>query len=183
MYGKTFGQIGYGMIGHEVAKRAAALGMDVIVYDPYVNQEKLDEIGAKKVEKLEDLMKEGDFISVNCNVVPETVGLVSREMIGLMKPTAYFVNTARARVLDYDALYDALKEHRIAGAGLDVYPVEPVPAGYKMLSLTNVVLTPHLAGSARDIVRHQTEITLADVQKILAGEKPRFICNPSVLDR
>ena len=126
-------------------------------------------------------MKTADFISINCNVVPETVGLISREKIALMKPTAYLVNTARAKILDYDALYDALAEKRIAGAGLDVYPVEPIPAGNKFLSLRNVVLTPHLAGSARDIVGHQTNIVLTDVKKILAGEKPRFICNPEVL--
>ena len=180
MYHKTFGQIGFGMIGREVAKRARAMDMDLLIYDPYVSQEDMDYLGAKKVD-METLMKESDFISVNCNVVPETVGIVSREMIALMKPTAYFVNTARAKVLDYDALYDALKEKKIAGAGLDVYPVEPIPAGNKFLSLRNVVLTPHLAGSARDIVGHQTEITLTDVKKILAGEKPRFICNPEVL--
>ena len=126
-------------------------------------------------------MRESDFVSINCNVVPETVGLISREKIALMKPTAYLVNTARAKILDYDALYDALKEKRIAGAGLDVYPVEPIPAGDKLLSLTNLVMTPHLAGSARDIVGHQTEITLQDVKSLLAGEKPRFICNPEVL--
>lgn len=180
MYGKTFGQIGYGMIGREVAKRARALDMEVLVYDPYVPQEAMDAIGAKKTD-LDTVMKESDFISVNCNVVPETVGLVSREKIALMKPTAYFVNTARAKVLDYDALYDALAEGKIAGAGLDVYPVEPIPAGNKFLSLRNVVLTPHLAGSARDIVGHQTEIVLQDIGKILKGEQPRFICNPEVL--
>ena len=180
MYGKTFGQIGFGMIGKEVAKRAHALDMNVLVYDPYVSQEQMDYLGAKKVD-LDTVMKESDFISVNCNVVPETVGLVSREKIALMKPTAYFVNTARAKVLDYDALYDALAEKKIAGAGLDVYPVEPIPAGNKFLSLRNVVLTPHLAGSARDIVGHQTNIVLADVKRILDGWKPRFICNPEVL--
>ena len=180
MYGKTFGQIGFGMIGKEVAKRAHALDMNVLVYDPYVSQEQMDYLGAKKVD-LDTVMKESDFISVNCNVVPETVGLVSREKIALMKPTAYFVNTARAKVLDYDALYDALAKKKIAGAGLDVYPVEPIPAGNKFLSLRNVVLTPHLAGSARDIVGHQTNIVLADVKRILDGGKPRFICNPEVL--
>lgn len=184
MFGKTFGQIGFGMIGKEVAKRANALGMNVMVFDPYVDESVIKEVcGGTKAERLEDLMREGDFISVNCNVVPETVGIVSREMIGLMKPTAYFVNTARAKVLDYDALYDALAEKRIAGAGLDVYPVEPVPAGDKFLSLRNVVLTPHLAGSARDIVRHQLEITLADILAWINGEKPKFICNPEVLKK
>ena len=180
MYGKTFGQIGFGMIGREVAKRARAMDMELLIYDPYVSQEDMEYLNAKKVD-LDTLMKESDFISVNCNVVPETVGIVSRERIALMKPTAYFVNTARAKVLDYDALYDALADKKIAGAGLDVYPVEPIPAGNKFLSLRNVVLTPHLAGSARDIVGHQTEITLQDVKKLLKKEKPRFICNPEVL--
>ncbi len=180
MYGKTFGQIGFGMIGREVAKRARGLDMELLVYDPYVSQEQMDYLGAKKTD-LDTLMKTADFISINCNVVPETVGLISREKIALMKPTAYLVNTARAKILDYDALYDALAEKRIAGAGLDVYPVEPIPAGNKFLSLRNVVRTPHLAGSARDIVGHQTNIVLTDVKKILAGEKPRFICNPEVL--
>lgn len=182
MYGKIFGQIGFGMIGREVAKRAKALDMSILVYDPYVSQEQMDYLGAKKAD-LDTVMKESDFISVNCNVIPETVGLISRDKIALLKPTAYFVNTARAKVLDYDALYDALAEKKIAGAGLDVYPVEPIPAGDKFLSLRNVVLTPHLAGSARDIVGHQTDIILADVKKLLAGEKPRFICNPEVLAR
>ena len=181
MYGKTFGQIGFGMIGREVAKRANALGMHVIIFDPYVEEKDMAFVEGKKVD-LDTLMKEADFVSVNCNVTPQTTGLVSREKIALMKPTAYFVNTARAKVLDYDALYDALKEGKIAGAGLDVYPVEPLPAGDKFLSLTNVVLTPHLAGSARDIVGHQTEIVLTDVKKLLAGEKPRFLCNPEVLE-
>lgn len=180
LYGKVFGQIGFGMIGREVAKRAHAMDMELLIYDPYVQQEDMDYLGAKKTD-LDTLMKQSDFISVNCNVVPETVGLVSREKIALMKPTAYFVNTARAKVLDYDALYDALAENKIAGAGLDVYPVEPIPAGNKFLTLRNVVLTPHLAGSARDIVGHQTDITLRDVKKILAGERPRFICNPEIL--
>lgn len=180
MYKKTFGQIGFGMIGREVAKRARALDMELLIYDPYVSQEEMERLGGKKTD-LDTVMRESDFISVNCNVVPETVGLISREKIALMKPTAYFVNTARAKVLDYDALYDALVEKKIAGAGLDVYPVEPIPAGDKFLSLENVVLTPHLAGSARDIVGHQTDIVLSDVKKLLAGETPRFICNPEVL--
>ncbi len=180
MYGKTFGQIGYGAIGRQVAKRAYALDMNVLIYDPYVDESEMEAVHGKKVD-LDTLMKESDFVSINCNVVPETVGMISREKIALMKPTAYLVNTARAKILDYDALYDALKEKKIAGAGLDVYPVEPIPSGDKLLALTNLVTTPHLAGSARDIVGHQTEITLNDVRKLLAHERPRFICNPEVL--
>lgn len=180
MYGKTFGQIGFGHIGREVAKRAHALDMNILVYDPYIKQEDVEYLNGKLVD-LKTLMSESDFISVNCNVTPETRGLISREMISLMKPTAYFVNTARAPIVDYDALYDALKEKRIAGAGLDVYPVEPIPAGDKFLSLKNTVLTPHLAGSSRDIVSHQTEIIMQQLKILLSGGRPRFICNPQVM--
>ena len=182
MRGKIFGQIGCGMIGRETALRARALGMDVLVYDPYVSRKIIEELPAEKTDRLDELVRKSDFISLNCNVTPETEGLMSREMIGYMKPTAYLVNTARAKVLDYDALYDALISHQIAGAGLDVFPMEPVPKGYKLLSLDNVVLTPHLAGSSRDIVNHQTEIILSDIIRMLEGERPRFICNPSVLE-
>ncbi len=182
LYGKVFGQIGFGMIGRETAKRAAALGMKVQIFDPYVSEEDMNKVvESTKVEELADLMKTSDAVSINCNVVPETVGLVSREMIGLMKPTAYLINTARAKVLDYDALYDALAEGRIAGAGLDVYPVEPIPAGDKLLTLRNTVLTPHLAGSAKDIVRHQLDITLTDIKTYLDGGVPKFLCNPEIL--
>ncbi len=180
MYGKIFGQIGFGSIGREVAKRAYALGMKLLIYDPYVKQEEVEHLEAKMVD-LETLMRESDFISVNCNVTPETRGMISREMINLMKPTAYLVNTARAPIMDYDALYDALKEKRIAGAGLDVFPVEPIPAGDKLLGLKNTVLTPHLAGSSRDIIGHQTEIILGQLKILLSGGKPRLICNPQVI--
>ena len=90
MYSKTFGQIGFGMIGREVAKRADALGMKVLIYDPFVEQSGMDFVHGTKAD-LETVMKESDFVSVNCNVTPDTVGLVSRELIALMKPTAYFV--------------------------------------------------------------------------------------------
>ena len=118
---------------------------------------------------MKPLCAESDFISINCNVTPETRGMISREMIDLMKPTAYLVNTARAPIMDYDALYDALKEKRIAGAGLDVFPVEPIPSGDRFLSLKNTVLTPHLAGSSRDIIGHQTEIIMEQLKILLSG--------------
>ncbi|HPO78043.1 MAG TPA: NAD(P)-dependent oxidoreductase, partial [Thermoclostridium caenicola] len=138
---------------------------------PYIKPEDVAFVNGKLVD-LETLMRESDFISVNCNVTPETRGLISREMINLMKPTAYLVNTARAPIIDYDALYDALKEKRIAGAGLDVFPVEPIPAGDKILSLKNTVLTPHLAGSSRDIIGHQTEIIMEQLKILLGGGRP-----------
>ena len=128
MYGKTIGQIGFGMIGPRGGKAGQGPGYGLLVYDPYVSQEQMDYLGAKKTD-LDTLMKTADFISINCNVVPETVGLISQEKIALMKPTAYLVNTARAKILDYDALYDALAEKKIAGAGLTYIRLGAHPGG------------------------------------------------------
>jgi len=178
--GKKFGQIGYGTIGREVAKRALAFEMEVLISDPFASEEAIAGKNARLVD-LPALMEESDFISINCNVTPATVGLVNREMLSRMKPTAYIINTARAPILDYDALYDLLKEKKIAGAGLDVYPVEPVPKGDKLLSLDNVVLTPHMAGQSRDIPHHQASIILENIEMLLRGETPKTICNAEVL--
>lgn len=179
MYGKIFGQIGFGCIGKEVAKRALCFGMDLLIYDPYLKKEDVENYG--RLVSLETLMRESDFISISCNVTPETEGMISRDMINMMKPTSYLLNTARAAIVDYDALYDALSNNRIAGAGLDVFPVEPIPMNDKFLELKNTVLTPHLAGSSKDIISHQTEIVLDQLKKLLAGEKPEFISNSQVL--
>jgi D-3-phosphoglycerate dehydrogenase len=181
LYHKKFGQIGYGTIGREVAKRAIAFDMELLIFDPYLDPEKIKGMNARLVD-LPTLMSESDFISINCNVNPSTINMVNREMLNLMKRTASIVNTARAPIMDYDALYDILKEKKIAGAALDVYPTEPLPKGHKLLSLENVVLTPHLAGQAKEIETHQTEIILDSLNALLHGEVPRTICNRQVLN-
>lgn len=180
--GKTFGQIGYGTIGREVAKRAYyGFEMDLLVCDPVLDEVELAGMRAKKVD-LPTLMEEADFISINCNVNPSTEGMISREMLQRMKPTAYLVNTARAPIMDYDALYDILKEGRIRGAALDVYPVEPIEQDNKLLTLDNVVLTPHLAAQAtKEISDHQCEIIFENLHALLRGERPRTLVNPEVL--
>lgn len=179
--GKKFGQIGYGSIGREVAKRAHGLLMELLICDPFLDPKAIEGMNARIVT-LEELMRESDFISINCNVTPSTRGMVSRDMINLMKPTAYIVNTARHPIMDYDALYDALVEHRIAGAALDVYPVEPIPKDYKFRTLDNVVLTPHLAAQSREMPTHMNIITMRNLKMLLRGERPQTICNPQVLD-
>jgi len=181
LYNKKFGLIGYGSIGREIAKRVHAFGVDLLICDPYLNEQAIAGIAARVVD-LKELMGESDFIAICCNVTPETTGLVSREMLELMKPTSYIVNTARAPIIDYDALYDILKVKRIAGAALDVFPVEPIEIDNKLLSLDNVVLTPHMAGQARDVPYHQNRIILNNVKLLLSGDQPMTICNPEVLD-
>lgn len=181
LYGKKFGQIGYGTIGREVAKRAAAFDMEILIADPFLSPEAVKDINAQIVD-LPTLMRESDFISVNCNVNPSTEGMISREMISLMKPTAFLVNTARAPIIDYDALTKALAEKRIAGAAIDVFPVEPIPADDPLLKLDNVVLTPHMAGQSREIPEHHSKIIMENLEMILSGRQPKTICNPEVLE-
>lgn len=182
LYGKKFGQIGYGTIGREVAKRALAFGVELLICDPFVSPESIRDIPARLVD-LPTLMRESDFISINCNVTPGTVNLVSREMLSLMKPTAFVVNTARAPIMDYEALCDLLEKKKIAGAALDVFPEEPIAKGARILSLDNVVLTPHLAGQAKEIGDHQVRIIMENLRALLRGERPRTICNPQVLEK
>jgi D-3-phosphoglycerate dehydrogenase len=182
LYRKKMGVIGFGSIGREVGKRALAFGMKLLIADPYLNKEAIADFDAELVD-LDTLMRESDFISVNCKVTPETTGLINAEKIAMMKPTAYLVNTARAAVMNYDDLYQALKEKKIAGAALDVYPKEPVEPDNPFLKLRNVVLSPHLAGSAYEIPEHQSEIVTNDLLRLLNGERPKAIANPEVLEK
>ena len=181
LYGKKFGQIGLGMIGREVAKRAKAFGMEILVCDPFAKKEAVEELEGKSVT-LSELMEQSDFISINCNVNPATENMLNADMLGRMKKTAFIVNTARAPIMDYDALYELLKEKKIAGAALDVYPIEPLPKNHPLLSLDNVVLTPHFAGQSREITDHMNEMVFRDLKLLLKGERPVNICNPQVLD-
>ncbi|MHA1697836.1 MAG: NAD(P)-dependent oxidoreductase, partial [Promethearchaeota archaeon] len=137
--GKTIGIVGLGTIGFEVARRLKPFGVKFVVFDPYVSESKLKEIEGARVT-LENLMSEADFITIHCPPTDETDNLISGEMIELMKPTAYLLNLARASIIDDDALYDALKDGRIAGAALDVFSVEPVDQDNEFLSLENMIV-------------------------------------------
>lgn len=181
-YNKKFGLIGYGKIGSQISRLAAGFSMEILISDPYLNQEAIRDIGASIVD-LDTLMKESDFIAVSCKVTPETIGLINRDKIGLMKQTAYIVNTARASIVDYEALYQALLNNKIAGAALDVFPKEPIEADNPFLKLDNVVLTPHLAGSAFEIPQHHSEIIIKDLLLFFNGERPVNILNPQVLEQ
>jgi len=181
LYNKKFGLIGFGTIGKEIAKRVLAFGVELLICDPFIIEDTIKGMNARIVD-LKELMSQSDFISISCNVNQSTKGMVSREMLELMKPTAYIVNTARAPIMDYNALYEALKQKKIAGAALDVFPFEPIERDNKLLTLDNVVLTPHMAGQARDIPFHQNRIIMDNIKMLLSGEKPKTIRNPEVLD-
>lgn len=147
----TLGVVGLGHIGKLVAKKGAGIGMRVIAHDPFVTQQMVDDAGLSVtlVEK-EELFKTADVISLHLRLTPDTEKSVNAEMISLMKPTAYLINTSRAGVVDKDALVKALEEKKIGGAALDVFWQEPIPADDPILKLDNLTMTPHNAGNVVD---------------------------------
>ena len=143
MHGKTLGIIGLGRVGQHVARIANAFAMRVLAWSPRLTDTAAAAAGAARRE-LDDLMRESDVISVHASLTPESRGLIDARRIGLMKPTAFLINTARGPIVAETALVAALAEKRIAGAGLDVFDQEPLPPGHPLTKLPNVVVTPHI---------------------------------------
>ena len=179
LYGKTLGLVGCGAIGTEIAKRASAFAMRVLVADPFVSDGMLRAIPAERRDLI-DVAGEADFFAMAAKVTSDTEGIVGSEVISQMKPSAYFINTARAALVDYEALFRALDRRRIAGAALDVYPVEPIPSDSPFRTLDNVVLSPHLAGASRDIPVHHSRMIIDDIFLYLDGKRPTRLANPTV---
>jgi len=177
--GRTVGLVGFGAVGREVATRLLAFKARVLAYDPYVDTPP----PGVAMRGLDDLLRESDFVSLHAPVTPETQNLVSRDRLALMKPTAYFVNTARAALTDEDALYEMLAAGRLAGAALDVLAEEPLQPDNHFLKLPNVLVTPHIGGATVDVTRHQSDIVVEAMERWLDGEQPRWIANPAVLAR
>ena len=175
--GRTIGLVALGAVGREVAARLRAFKARILAYDPYVQE---PPAGVELCD-LETLLRTSDFVSLHAPVTPETQNLVSRERLALMKPSAYFINTARAALADEDALYEMLVAGRIAGAALDVLNDEPLRAGNRFLALPNVVVTPHIGGATVDVTRHQSDIVVEAIERYLEGGRPRWVANPAAL--
>lgn len=168
LFEKTVGIIGLGRIGALITARLQAFGMNVVAYDPYVTSARAQQLGVTLLT-LDELLAQSDFISIHMPKTPETTGMISTDQLALMKPTSFIVNVARGGLIDEDALYAALKSHRIAGAGLDVFVSEP-PTGSPLLELENVVLTPHL-GASTDEAQEKAGVSVArSVRLALDGE-------------
>ncbi|MDD5195465.1 MAG: phosphoglycerate dehydrogenase [Candidatus Omnitrophica bacterium] len=180
LYSKVLGIVGLGRIGKEMAKRAIAFGMSVHVYDPFISEEAAEKIGVKLVS-LEELLKCADFVTVHTPLTEETKHLISAKQLALMKPKAFLINCARGEIIDEEALYNALKEKKIAGAALDVYSKEP-PVDFKLIELDNVVATPHLAASTEE-AQLNVAIEIAQcVKDALLGKAIRNAANYVQLD-
>jgi len=150
LYGKKLGLAGFGAIGREVAQRAQAFGMEILAYDPYLPAEIIEKTGARACD-LDTMLSESDIVSIHLPVAESTKGIVNRDWFNRMKPTAYLINTARAAVIDQKDFMEALETKQIAGAGLDVYWIEPIPANHPLLKMKNVTCTPHMAGLTTDV--------------------------------
>lgn len=182
LYGKTLGLVGLGQIGQAVARRAKGFSMTVLVYDPYCDDEVCDRMEVARAP-LEVVLAESDFVSLHCTMCPETHYLINAERLRTMKPTAYLINAGRGGLVDPAALVEALREKVIAGAGLDVFLKAPPAADDPLLSLENVVLTPHCSSFTYDTVAKVNERACQNVIEALSGEAPAALLNPEVLGR
>jgi phosphoglycerate dehydrogenase-like enzyme len=170
--GKTLGIVGLGKLGARVAGVAKAFGMKVIAWSQNLTPEKCKEVGVDYVSK-EDLFKQSDFITIHLVLSPRSRGIVGPKDIALMKPTAYIINTSRGPLIDEAALLAALREGKIAGAGLDVFDVEPLPLEHPYRKMDNVVLTPHLGYVAAQNYRTYFAGIVEDIRAFLDGKPVR----------
>lgn len=174
LYGKKLGIAGYGAIGREVAVRAKAFGMEILAYDPYLAKEKIEADGARAVD-LDTMLAESDMISIHLPVLDSTKASVNKDWFSKMKPSAILINTARAAVIDQKDFVEALQNKTIAGAAIDVYWQEPVPANHPLLKMRNVVCTPHMAGLTTDVDGWSGEMMSQEVLAYLKGEDRKYI--------
>lgn len=178
--GKKVGIAGFGFIGRLVAKKLSGWDLEVLVYDAYTPADEIRAAGCTPVTK-EELFRQSDFISVHLRLVEATKGWADKAHLAMMKKTAYLINTSRSGLIDMDALYDALKEKRIAGAGIDVFDNEPLETGSKWLSLDNITMTTHIAGTTTEVLTKSPYLLFEDIETFLKGGKPKGMLNPEVL--
>ena len=174
--GKTLGVVGLGKLGSAVARVGLAFGMKVIAWSQNLTDERAAEVGAIRVEK-KTLLSQSDYISIHLILSDRSRGLIGAEELKQMKPSAYLVNTSRGPIVDEDALLEALQNHKIAGAGIDVYSEEPLPVGSPFRTLDNVLLTPHMGYVATNNISRMYSDAAEDIAAFLDGNPVRVLNN------
>jgi D-3-phosphoglycerate dehydrogenase / 2-oxoglutarate reductase len=178
--GRTIGIVGIGYVGRRIAELCKGLlGMKVLAYDPYLSVAEIAARGGEKVE-LDELLRRSDYVSINCPLTKESRNMISAREFALMKPHAFFITTARGFIHDEAALLEALREKRIAGAGLDVWSKEPPPPEHPLLQLDNVLASPHTAGVTHEARENMGRIAAEQLLDALDGKRPPRIINPEV---
>ena len=183
--GKTMGIIGLGRIGSEVAKRAKTFKIKLLVYDPYIKKMKAKKYGALLVDSLNDLLGSSDYVVITAPLTEETNGMIDEKELEVMKDGSFLINCARGVIVNEKALYKALKNGKLLGAGIDVFSEEPPPKNNPLFELKNVILTPHIAGVTKESLKRLSISTAKSVFNVLSGKLPDIenIVNPKVLDK
>ncbi len=171
--GKTLGLIGLGAIGRDIAYKARAFNMEVLAYDPYIKEFQSDFIN---LVSLDQLASQSDIVSIHAKETPETTHMINREFITKMKSQSFLINTSRGKLIDRFALIEAIESAHLAGAALDVFDYEPLSKDDPLLTYDNILLTPHIGGASRDVVRHHSDATLKNIRSYFEGEKLPFLC-------
>ena len=180
--GHLLGLIGYGNVGARVAERALAFGMSVLVFDPFVPRTKIERPGVTKTD-LDELLSKSDFVSLHARSTSENVDLLNESKFRLMKPGAFFLNTARETLVDEQALYETLVSKRIAGAALDVLKTCPDGSPNPLRSLENVIITPHIGGATFEAALRGVEILAQQVELYASGQTMQHVVNPAAAER
>jgi D-3-phosphoglycerate dehydrogenase len=183
LYGCTVGLIGFGQVARQLAPCLSGFNVKLLVYDPYVDEETIESYGGEKVEEMERVFRESDFVSLHARLTDETRRFIGREHFDLMKPSAYFINNARSRMVRYDDLYEVLKEGRIAGAALDVHDEEPLGEGNHWVELENVTLTPHIAGTTTSTWENSVSMVAEAVKEIAETGRATNTVNAESLEK
>ena len=179
--GKKLGVIGFGRIGQAVSAKAQAFGLKVFAYDPYTSQCKGSLNGAEMVD-FKTLLQESDFVSLHCPLTTETTNLISAPEFNIMKHDSFLINAARGPLVDEEALYEALKNGRIAGAGVDVLTESSPPSDHPLFKLPNLIVTPHVAFFSQESTLELEQRAAAEVVRVLNNEMPENLINPNVID-
>ena len=180
--GRTLGVIGLGRIGRAVVPIAEGIGMSLAAYDPYVDDDIFDHYNVRRCYELHTLLETADYVTVHAPLTGETTHLLDRAAFGRMKPHSVLINTARAAIVDEDALLEALNSGRIAGAGLDVHMEEPLPPDNPWVKLENVVLTPHTGALTQEAFDREATIGVDNIVAFLEGE-PTNVVNSEAIAR
>lgn len=180
--GKTLGLVGYGKIGSELARLSAAIGMKVMVYDPFAVQESIEKQGYTYEKELGELLRRADVISLHVPLTNETRGLIGRPELAMMKANTVIINCARGGVVDEEALAEALKSNKIHSAGLDVLMTEPMKADDPLVKFNNIIVTPHMAGQTQEAASGVATMAAEGVLAVLKGQKWPHVANKEVYE-